>query len=727
IDVSITHPFPGLTQYNGYDVRGVFMGDGSESLQYNGDLVYPIFGTDQFMFADPDMPSGDNGAPDGYTRWFNFPEFANPAMPMFGYIPGKAAHPSFQGTATLNPYKYFADGLGVDDDLFTWLENNPETHGVFSAGSTNTRNYYLRFPKAKGVVYGYAITANWGGEEPEFHPSNTPEAIGINTDITDSIYYAGPSDKGGNLILDLDVWNWGVESTAVGDYSIIIESTVLSSPQTVSGSPTGGNENYSTWHVDIPADNINGTDGNEFWVIVEYPNYDYTNDFGVTNDAWDDSLAAFFRYDLYVSSSTENQKPVCDLQVVTDLPAEGWDAGTPVEFDASGSYDPDPGDVLTFHWDFDGDGIYDEDPDDSFKGAPENPTHYFTADYNDKIYLKLTDGMGGETICSVDCEVITHQSKNIQLDSTYIARDIAIDPTNGDLIVILSDGVNGSGNPADQTWRYSREEYYQSRSKMYDLYWGSPDGYAIDMGPDQVSVLASIHIAGVYNVQIWDNAGTMLLCFQQGGPATPNLDVFAMCAGDFAEDVGNILAWPDNNATFANRCPKDDYFYGICWHYYWPTVYTGIDQLYWDWIVSVESDGTDNCIWYLEDDPEFYVARWRLSNSGFPYSQNYDNAYFGTGSQTDADNGWFSSRDITRDDQNRLFILDELSSGEPRVKMWTVDGNNTTSKGGFGDSTSIAGEPLKIEGSDWSGEVVVMHGDGVPYMASVFIPYEMPE
>jgi len=28
-DISITHPFPDMTQYNGYDVRGIFIGQGS--------------------------------------------------------------------------------------------------------------------------------------------------------------------------------------------------------------------------------------------------------------------------------------------------------------------------------------------------------------------------------------------------------------------------------------------------------------------------------------------------------------------------------------------------------------------------------------------------------------------------------------------------------------------------------------------------------------------------
>ena len=37
VDVTLKHPFPGMQQYNGYDVRGVFMGDGSGSMNYNSD------------------------------------------------------------------------------------------------------------------------------------------------------------------------------------------------------------------------------------------------------------------------------------------------------------------------------------------------------------------------------------------------------------------------------------------------------------------------------------------------------------------------------------------------------------------------------------------------------------------------------------------------------------------------------------------------------------------
>ncbi len=303
LDISITHPFSGMPHYRGYDIRGVFMGDGSATLAHNIDLEYPVFGTDQFMFANP---VGGNGAPDGYTRWFNFSEFSSVGKPLFSYTQGIAASSGFAGTATLCPYKYFADGLSANEDFFTWLGIHADQHGVTSSGATNTRNYYLRFPSSKGFTFAYAVLANWEGGGDEFHPSNAPEAVACHVVDSSDVYYAGPTSYGGSLKLDISIWDW--DSEVVGgvmeDYKIFIESPVLSSVyecNTGDMTPTGGAEKYLTYQLDILADNIQSSDDTEFWVIVEQQGYDYTNDFGVPNDADTDLLTACFRYDLEVS------------------------------------------------------------------------------------------------------------------------------------------------------------------------------------------------------------------------------------------------------------------------------------------------------------------------------------------------------------------------------------------------------------------------------------------
>jgi len=291
IDVSITHPFPGMSKYDGYDVRGIFIGDGSGSLDYSSDYDYPVLGKDQCMLT---KPGSDTGTPDGYTRWYNRKEFGTPGL--FGYTPGLFASNGFAGTASLCPYKYFADGLSVNKDLWTFFLDTDDD-GVFGAGKTNTRNYYLRFPNAKGVVYGYAIVANWIDETT--HPANAPEAVGCDVHVTDNIYYVDDTNFGGDLILDVSLWAWLLQPD-----TIYIDSNMFNDTYTFDATemiPTGGTETYSTYHVEIPADVVEDVDGNEFWVIGELNDFDYKNDLGITNSAGSDKLAAFFRYDVFVA------------------------------------------------------------------------------------------------------------------------------------------------------------------------------------------------------------------------------------------------------------------------------------------------------------------------------------------------------------------------------------------------------------------------------------------
>ena len=68
---------------------------------------------------------------------FNFSEFSEGGMSLFSYTEGNFASPGFSGSATLCPYRYYADGLGTYEDLWTWLNDHPTQNGQFSSGATN--------------------------------------------------------------------------------------------------------------------------------------------------------------------------------------------------------------------------------------------------------------------------------------------------------------------------------------------------------------------------------------------------------------------------------------------------------------------------------------------------------------------------------------------------------------------------------------------------------------
>jgi hypothetical protein len=311
LDVTIKHPLS-QHQYDGYDVRGVFIGNGAQELTYNTDLLYAEEGTDQILLNA-----------DGYTRWYNPTEFLVPNM--FGYVPGKLASSGYTGTATLNPYKYFGDGLGNNENLWGYLNSGDPQTGYFLAGTSNTRNYKIRFPIPQpGAKYGYAVIANWAGPDPQDHPSHAPEAVGIAVEDNSDLFYVDSSTKGGNLKLDIKVFDWdaAVTSGVMEDYAVWLESNVLGSDYQVDMTPTASADHWCTYHVEIPADQIEGIEGNEMWVAVEDSVADYTNPLGVENAADTDKIAACFRYPLTVSS----EEPMW-IHVTSPNGGEQWKVG----------------------------------------------------------------------------------------------------------------------------------------------------------------------------------------------------------------------------------------------------------------------------------------------------------------------------------------------------------------------------------------------------------------
>ncbi len=716
LDISITHPFASLTQFNGYDVRGVFMGNGSASLGYNPKLKHPVENEDQYVMPNP---STGFGGPDGYTRWFNFTEFNTDQLPIVEYTPGIFASADFAGTATMCPYKYFADGLGATDDLWEWLDANGDQHGLFSAGSTNKRNYFIRFPKSIGLKFGYAVLANWAGTAPKFHPSNAREALALSVAIQPDLYYVDKDNKGGHLIFDVGIFDWSSEPVGgvMQDYRIFIESTVMSTwDKFTDNQPTGSGEHYYTYHFDITPDNLTGSGDQELWIIVDYAGYKYKNDFGVPNQCGNDLVAAAFRYDLYVNNKPYKTDPVCELKVDPSTPAnqEVWDFeadAIDITFDATGSYDPD-GTNLTYMWDFNGDSIYDG-PEDTYTGNVDKPTHTYSGAFVGQVGLKLADENDGESECFVDVSVEIHLSKNLPLKAGTQAKDIAVDPTNGDLLVVYSDKT---------VYRYKYIDYYDPGDgiELVSLPPEIPTAEWID-----VSEAGYIILGSPYRLANFTSDGEWVGVNYT--PDDPAKDVWTL-AGDgdlYSNDHCSIWGGsvPEYHYYYVGRMLEPNFNDVKTFHELTSSPQTGYDELYAGYIKAMEGDVSSKAMWSLEGSPDYYAARW-----GLPYL-DYDGAHFGTGSANNNDDGFYNPLDMTRTG-NTFLVLDKLSTGQPRVKGWDVDGTDVTSLGGFGDSTSISGTPLRIDADDYiniDGDrlIFVLHGSS-PYMVSIFFPEDLP-
>jgi len=736
IDVSLTHPFPGLPQYNGYDVRGVFMGDGSNSLNYNSDLFYPVEGSDQLMLPDPD---DGIGGPDGYTRWFNPSEFKG-GMPLFSYTPGNMASPGYDASATLCPYKYFADGLGNDEPLWNYLGEHAVQNGAFSSGATNTRNYYLRFPTpAPNVKYNYAVIANWEGVEEQYHPSNAPEAIAVKVDDSGStVYYVDGTDNGGEIVLDIDVWNWDASLSAgvMEDYTIFIDSTVLSSPYMANTSdmtPDGGTENYSTYHIDVPADAVEQLLDNEYWVIIESNTHDYSNIFDVPNDAWNDPLAAFFRYDLYVSP--EGQGP-CEVVIdpsSPEMPYEGWPIL--VTFDASGNTG-----ATTFEWDFDNDGIFG---DTYWSGTDAIPTVQFNFTNQEQVCVLID----GQDECCVDVDLIIHPSKNIPLRGTLKTFDIALDQINGRVLIIYNDG---------QVWQYLLDDWYAQPSPdgpIFDTEWdqyhdSGPGAFSrafIDITDDQHAIVdycwrpdPNRHTWRAW-FDVIDEDGTFVTHKQPKGGwyySYTTLEGIAFGEnGTRANDVGSLWGTSvPGSFNYASMSFGSVDYLNLTYYMNWYTEATtryGYQYFMGVWTMGAETDQDDSTFWNVER-LDFYAAQWSLGTPGWDGDGiEYAGNHFGTGSQTEDDDGFNNPRDMTRTSDNEYIVLDKLVDESMRLKAFDVSVSPGVSIDGF-DLEGLTGPVIKIDSGDWIDPVhgdylLVMHGDDTEgYFLSLYLPYELP-
>ena len=174
VTVQITHPFTGLPQFTGFDVKGIIMFEGSHDLGHSSTHwpLYPEnFSCSSRLLGDPELLN-----PDGYTyRWSPWYESGS-SMPIFNYWPGKYSN----GTPTANINGYM-----------NYYSN--ETRHMFECNAEVSRTYHISLPPGPLVV-GYAVEACW--EPPLVTPvinpaddfpvtANQPEAYHFKVVIND--------------------------------------------------------------------------------------------------------------------------------------------------------------------------------------------------------------------------------------------------------------------------------------------------------------------------------------------------------------------------------------------------------------------------------------------------------------------------------------------------------------------------------------------------------------
>ena len=176
---------------------------------------------------------------DGWTRWWNQPEFSS-YNTLFGYIDGAKAKGTWTSTQTLNAFKYFSDDLAKDGEF----NPDPLKRGFFSSESPgiNTRRYDLQFPMDSGkpvIHFKYAISASYAAPfDTAVSPytadewpitANMPEAYKIDIIDNGSTAFYTLTTSGGDLNLLVEVRDWQLDGTP-GSVTSEISSVTLESP-----------------------------------------------------------------------------------------------------------------------------------------------------------------------------------------------------------------------------------------------------------------------------------------------------------------------------------------------------------------------------------------------------------------------------------------------------------------------------------------------------------------
>lgn len=127
----------------------------------------------------------------------------------------------------------------------------------------------------------------------------------------------------------------------------------------------------------------------------------------------------------------------------------------------------------------------------------------------------------------------------------------------------------------------------------------------------------------------------------------------------------------------------------------------GIGKIKHDSVIAIDSF-SDGSLVILEGSGEFSIERWSIGSAPiFKY---------GTGEQGDSDDKLNNPKDVTVDLDDYVYVLDILSNGQPRIKVFD---SHLQPVMGTGDSTLIPGNPISCDWDDNYDALHVLHSDGI--------------
>ncbi len=464
LDVGLTHPFPGLDMYTGFDVLGVFRHNGSYASGYDAAATWGEKGVDGVLLNA-----------DGHTRWFNRLEFPSPTL--FGYVPGAIGSVGFEPDATLNAFKYFADGLDVEADTADFYSDpaNAERRGCFRAGSTNKRHYVLQFPMDGGspvLHFQYGIIASWAAPPPEAAPeyaiedfpltANSAEPIVLAVDASESVlYYVDESNKGDILSLEIEILDHqaaanpsGVTGELAG---IVVEAgselipggnQVIGQDMLDSVSAPGG-PSSSVYSIDIP--NCEPGYAGELPILITVLSADPTDYDSGFNHPYPEgaALASYWVGHVQVDDTAPSMPPVAgELSLYWECPGDPC-SGQLFTVEISEAYDPE-GEPVTITWDFDGNMDFADDMDGDDTNLSGEYVYDTPGTYD--AYCRVDDGtlhtdVGPLMINVMDCipdepEVVSWVPAPT-VPYQHISYDVAHNPDDGYAYCAVSTGSSG--------------------------------------------------------------------------------------------------------------------------------------------------------------------------------------------------------------------------------------------------------------------------------------------